>query len=454
MRPPALESDRVEVKLPGTVDDVTVGGGGRYLILTLKRLNKLAVFDLTASKIVDYVPIPPAEVRVAAGADKLFVVLVDQKLIQRWSLSPLKRELTTTLPVDGVVQAAAMGSASSGPLLLRWAVGTDALAASKFEFFDAATLRRLDVGPVNGAHFSSFRDNVHVRAAANGAAFGLWNTSSSPSGIGVITLAGGKASTRYEHNSGGFVVPGPDGRVVFTQAGLFTEQLRRISSAGPSNPVVLSPVACFPSSLPGYYLTLPVRGHADSPARPGGSGPTGSICLVGNDRPLVSLPPLPELAPRVDLYGASDFTLDKRVHFLAHADLLVTIPDTNDALVLRKFDVLAELDKSGIDYLFVSSTPVLSARKGSVYRYPIEVKSKRGGVTFKLESGPDGMAVSPAGVVTWQAPPGAGEASVIITVADASGQEIFHTFNVAYGDSASGGGPVAPGPKRASGAKG
>ena len=44
--------------------------------------------------------------------------------------------------------------------------------------------------------------------------------------------------------------------------------------------------------------------------------------------------------------------------------------------------------------------------------------------------GPDGMKVSAAGVVTWNVPATATEEQVLITIADASGQEIFHTFKL------------------------
>lgn len=437
VRPPALAGDRVEVKLPATVDDVTVGGGGRFLVLSLKKLNKLAVFDASAAKIVDYIPVPPTDFRVAAGRDKLFIVLVDQKVIQRWSLNPVRRELTTTVPVDGVVQAAAMGSASDGPLLLRWAVGTDALAQSKFELFDANTLRKVDAATSNLGHYGSYRDSIHIRPSADGQVFGLWSSSMSPSGMCTIVLSGGKATSYYEHSSVGHVVPGPDGRSVFTgTGGLYTAQLRQLAGAGRAPGQAAggrSPLAAFPATVPGFYLTLPL---ADAVLPPGtlGKAAAGSVCLVGNDRPLVALPELPELPAQVDPWAAGDLTLDKRVHFLAAANLLITIPATNDALVLRKFDVMGELDRSGIDYLFVTSTPPPSAKRGESYRYPIDVKSKRGGVSFKLESGPEGMTVSPAGVVTWRVPADSGEANVIITIKDASGQEVFHTFNLAYGD--------------------
>jgi hypothetical protein len=67
-----------------------------------------------------------------------------------------------------------------------------------------------------------------------------------------------------------------------------------------------------------------------------------------------------------------------------------------------------------------------------LYQYQLVVKSKKGGVKFKLESGPKEMKMDGNGLLTWQVPAGnaAKETDVIVTVSDATGQEMFHTFKV------------------------
>ena len=75
-----------------------------------------------------------------------------------------------------------------------------------------------------------------------------------------------------------------------------------------------------------------------------------------------------------------------------------------------------------------------AAVPGKAFDYPIAVKSKKGGVKYKLDAGPDGMAISPTGRVTWDVPADfAVEVSVIVTVSDATGQEVFHTFKLTPG---------------------
>jgi hypothetical protein len=123
---------------------------------------------------------------------------------------------------------------------------------------------------------------------------------------------------------------------------------------------------------------------------------------------------------------------DKRILFLPEAKLIITIPARNDKMVLHRFDVEEALEKSGIDYLYVTSQAPLTAKKGDTYSYQLAVKSKKGGLKYKVESGPKGMTISDAGRITWSVPPDPEEkeSSVIVSIRDATGQEVFHTFTV------------------------
>jgi hypothetical protein len=111
--------------------------------------------------------------------------------------------------------------------------------------------------------------------------------------------------------------------------------------------------------------------------------------------------------------------------------MIVIIPFTNDRVHVHRFDIEEALDKSGIDYLYVTSTPPSAVARNAAFTYPLAVRSKKGGVKYKVESGPEGMQVDAKGVLTWNVPPDAvGEQNIILTVSDASGQEIFHTFRL------------------------
>jgi hypothetical protein len=162
-----------------------------------------------------------------------------------------------------------------------------------------------------------------------------------------------------------------------------------------------------------------------------------SVHLPGEKQPLVSLPYLYSLDTLTDWTdGVPPF--ERHVFLIPDAKLLVILPGDNDRLVLHRFDLDDLLAKADTDYLFVQSQPVTVAVKGQPYVYQLAVRSKKGGIRIKVESGPKGMKVTPEGKLTWDVPRDCAEneVDVILTVGDASGQETFHTFKVAVKDRA------------------
>src|SRR5262249_2555339 len=118
VKAPALDADIVVRELPSPLADVAVGGGGRYLILHQPKIRNLAVFDVSAAKVVHSISVAEDNVKFAAGLDKLLVVSPDSKTIERYSLTTFAREQAGTLQVGQPVAQVAMGSASRGPLLI------------------------------------------------------------------------------------------------------------------------------------------------------------------------------------------------------------------------------------------------------------------------------------------------------------------------------------------------
>src|SRR5262249_10068667 len=82
---------------------------------------------------------------------------------------------------------------------------------------------------------------------------------------------------------------------------------------------------------------------------------------------------------------------------------------------------------------------------GKKLDYQVVVKSKKGGVKVSLASGPEGMHVTPEGKVTWSVPRDQhGDVDVILSIGDSSGQEVFQTFRLAFGEArAAGAGKTA-----------
>lgn len=150
-------------------------------------------------------------------------------------------------------------------------------------------------------------------------------------------------------------------------------------------------------------------------------------------RKLLTLPDIHEILQTYYAMGAQGImSPEKRLYVYPDSGLIITIPPKNNQLVLHHFNFMKLMDATGEDYLFSESLPPHRTSKGEDLSYQIKIRSRRGQVAFHLENGPDGMALSPTGLVTWHCPETFPEnsASAIISVNDASGQEIYHNISL------------------------
>jgi hypothetical protein len=417
--PALLEKERVVRPLPAAVSDVAVGGGGRYLILLSRQ--SLLVFDVSQARIVKAIPVPDDRVKFAAGMDKLLVVHPASRTVQRWSLTTFQREQTAVLKEKGDITAVAMGAASAGPLLVGGISGPGDTYKALITFLDVNTLKPLPI-KIKDRHGVGFGGATGVRASDDGRVFGMWGVGGSPQSIQTIVIEGDEASVRSEGSTPGAIVPGAGGKAVFTsRGGMYSPDVKQVEGS-----VKDGRGGTLPAHHPLYYLSVrALNGDVPEKERNG-----VAIHLLGESRPFAALPDVKEIEEVLDPWGRSVLTLDKRLHFVPDARLIVMLPKGEDRLILYYFDPEDALAKSDLDYLVVTSRPPAVAQKGEAFAYAIKAKSRKGGIRCQLVSGPEGMAVSPAGQVTWTVPVGtaAEEHSVVVGVSDASGREIFHTF--------------------------
>ena len=419
--PPVLGPDMVSVKMPDLVEDSAVGGGGRYLILWLKRLHKIAIFDVSLARIVRYLSVEADDIAFTAGAHKLLVAINDQNILERWDIATGERELTLPIPDGMRYQSLAMGSATDGPALF---AGEDLRVA----FFDPATLRKMDIDvqeqPWVGGH--AFK-KVRVSASRDGSVFACWVPGSSIHGTYSIMLNGATARTNFHRQWTAHALPSPDGSFIYTDRGFLSHDLESIE---PDRFNDMETMPCLDNSS--YFLAFKREGDMMG----NGSDGTPGLYSAIDKRLLVMLPAMPELARRKSPGWNANRpffeTTAKQMFFWANASLMITLPQTRDQLLLRHVDIMDAMDKAGIDYLFIDSTPPMSALKGALYSYQVHVRSKRGDVKYALDSGPPGMRLSSMGLLEWDVPSTdeAPTESVIVSIHDASGQELFHTFKI------------------------
>ena len=450
-------------KFDTKLSDVAVGGGGRWLVLLFKEARKLAVFDVNAGEVVKTISIPATGALIAAGATKLLIAFPAEKLIQRWNLETLERDGgSRALPLDGPLKALALGSDSSGPAALAyWTIEQPqyGFARRGFSLIDIDSLKVLKAGMIasagcrsslsaSGGTFMLYANSdnpgledvpLHIRAAAGGALFAVWDTTQVPSGFLTIAARHKTLYAIYRTDVSGYLAPGPDGRSVHTG------QVGRVDYDGSPIDQGIKPAPgvaaerTIPSSDPAYYLKIdglhlydpwPTSANKEVTASVH-SASDGSRLFVVNGLDEMAQPAAPGQNPE-GFYIKHDLSVDKRFHWVPAANLLITIPFSNDRLVLRRLDLNEALDRSGDDYLVVVSPPCVAATAGQKLDHQIVARSPKGGITYKLADGPDGLDVTSDGKVTWIVPDGQRGADLTarVAVADAAGQQRTHNLHI------------------------
>ena len=420
---PDLKADELIVPLPGLISNVVAGGGGQFLIIHLEREQQLAIFDTSLAKIAGYIALDESDVLYAAGMDDILIAFNDTKIIQRWDLKTRKRKLSRSYPFKGLIKTMSMGPGSNGPLLIVRSEGTEPLSQLSYEFFHPRKMRKIDFEFVGRPNNNSFRDRIQLRPSMDGTVFGSWATSHSPTGIDTIIISGKKVQFRHAHISTAFVLPSATGLRIYSSFGIHSPNY--LDPKRRSNPSSSS-IKVMPS-LDGPYDFGAQLSHRFS--RSEKTTKSVSIHLAGDPEPLVNIPDvrLPKGADR-----SSNFLIDQQIWLIGKANMLVVTESGADELYIRKIDIEELLQESETDFLFVTSQPPLTAKSGKALDYQVKAESKQGGVSFKLESGPHGMSISDAGLLSWMVPKNdSGKTvSIIISVTDETEQQKFHTFKL------------------------
>lgn len=402
--PPALSEDRVVKRLPEAFTDVVLGGAGRYLIFHIPKLKKLAVFDVNEARVTKYIPLAEDDITYAAGLDCVVIGLKKAGKLERWSLTTFELEKSAPPPFREDIGTIHLGHGSNGPLM-----------ANGYAL-DLATFKQLPI--VDGNKNERFCvPNARLFPSGDGSVLCSWKSNQSPVETSSFVLEGA-VIRRHEGGELMHAIPGPDGKAVYTAKGIASPTLTR----GDRDDATYG--YCLPAVRGDYFLSLTTA--------QGGKGGTFTVYLRGLKQ-AVAKPDI-EHGLSFDGWDREAFGPWKRVFFVPDAKVIAVLPASNDQVVLHKFDADAALEKSGQNYLFVTSSPPREAKAGATLTYPVKVKAKSAKVTYQLDSGPKGMTVDAAGVVTWEVPATAtGTHDVILSVKDETGQEVFHTFTVRVG---------------------
>jgi len=424
IKSPGLKGETT-VNLPDTVGSLAVGGGGRFLVMHFPKLRKLGIFDINEVRVSQFIPVSEADVQIAAGMSKLVVYLPGSNTVERWDLLTQQREFQGNLPGDrGKITAFCMGHASAGPLLI-------CAERSGVRFHDLGTFEEMPYS-VNGQGLGQGPGALYW-AGADGRIFGATSNLGQPNGVATLVIDGGKVQTQRQRWGTWFVQPGPDARHICAAGhGLLTDRVQ------PADDVVYSKqngsidYTFVPAHQGPYYLHL----HLKTGLHAAGTGINkddpewgATVYLLGEKRPIAQMPNL-RIPTYAEWNALSGLGILGCVHMVPRANLIAVVPASRDKLVLSPFNVEEELERSGVKYLLITSEPPASVKRGQALAYAVKAKARAGGVTFKLESGPQGMTVTPQGQLNWQVPGDFAdrETEVLISARDADGQQVFHSF--------------------------
>ena len=249
-----------------------------------------------------------------------------------------------------------------------------------------------------------------------------------PTGVHVMSIRGSTIYSAYAHVSAGCLCPDATGDRIYTQLGIFDSEAHPRDLKNTFRGAALVPAVQGP-----FYLRLPVPG----PINPQGNEPPVTLHLADQPQPLLAVPGLANfVAPRAPYVVASSVSYDKRIFFNPQAEVIAVVAPTMDAVTLRHFNVEEELKRAGVDYLVVLSSPPRSVRVGETVEYQVDARSSAGPVSYRLESGPQGMAVSKTGLLRWPARPcpEGNTIGVIVALSDATGQAATHSFSINLDD--------------------
>jgi hypothetical protein len=414
--PPAAPASPV-VQLPGAAtEQAVVGAGGKFLFLHLKKDRQVAVFDPAQKKIVKYVPITEDDAVLAAGLEHLIIGYPGSGKIDRVRLDTYEVDNSMEVPSKFPLRALGLGAFVKNPLL---AACGNFPHGDDFFLIDVVTMKRYDNSAVKNPGQTA-EINTHIHVSQDGRTFGV--EGSRFGGAQVFQMR----TTGWIVNPVKFPLGGitADGETVLGPgqlASLAGQPIGEKKNGGKG-------VWYFPSTQGPYFGSLNERTYGKWPQER--KFAELQLHVGRSQETLVSFPELPELAEFVDFFFQKTKPLDRHIFFFPQNDLVAILPAARDRIHLRTVDVKAELEKSKINFLAVTSRPP-SVKFGETFRYKPDILCKKGPATLRLDAAPVGMKLD-GDTLTWAVPTRANQppANVILTVADAAGQEMFHSFEI------------------------
>jgi hypothetical protein len=420
---PALE--KTTTPLPDKTDASCLGMGGKSIFFRIPGKRMLAVYDVAAHKIDRTMALAEEGTLFAATQDRLFLVHPVSNKMEVLLLPSFDKDKAAPdkNPLGGQPRQLVAGYASQGPVYIG---GPGVNGKNDYGLLSGKSGRPItySIDPNSVTHsthslgLGKYGPFVsRVRISGDGKVVAWWQPDLFPSGFSSAVLGPTRAKIFYEHTTVGAILPGPDG-TLFTASGVYTAEQK---SMGESDRQYRTRVL-IPAVEPPWYLQASADLFKEDIKGV-------SLKATGDSRPLMAIPELDGLTLGEQRFRFADkvMPLYERLFLVPSAKTLVVVPDDCDKVHDYTFDVTEQLEKNATrDFLIVASKPPAEAT------YTLTILSRKGGVHVKLDHGPKGMQVTDDGKVTWFIPESfrEGTQKVSLRVSDASGQEVFHQFDL------------------------
>ena len=374
--------------LPGASSHGVLAGNARFILFPAPSAQLIAVFDVTAAKVLGYLPMPDRDSLIASTANHAIVLSPAGASISRFDLSTLKHE-RTELNGDlyGDPKALVAGHSSGGPIYL---LASDK-GAVRLRLLNPETFQpiewKAEIAPFKktaGVFTGNFKvDRAYLRASANGRVL-----------LGGI--AAGKQNFRVDRLEliGANPVIGPT----------------TISIGSPAFPTSDGGLTAFDTDP--KTTRFPVaEGNGFFEIADKGGSKVATLTFIGEGHVQRA-----EVKDIVDFADAVGLEQDRRAFYIPSAQAFVHLGADGKTIHWRRVKLGEELAKPGADYLLFAGAPPAVAVRGDTFRYEPKLLSNFKDATFRLDTAPAAMQVEGKAIV-WEVPDSAPEGDVAIELA-------------------------------------
>lgn len=312
------------VLLPGRAEGVSVGGGGRYIVLTFPDQGRIEVFDANTGDLIEGGTIDTGAGRqVAAGANKVAVSTGKGHRFRVYTLPDLKPQNEFEMSLFAGPRGLAMGAATNGPLM-----GINPFA--EVELIDLVSgraiegsKRKIDRLPAN-----------ELRATADGKLFLAGNGFNNGDKFVMVDEDKQRWRTRHPNLVAGY--PGPDGKKFYGKDAILGPTGNTLATK-PKNAATFVWYVPAVTATGDYFLGVTEK----KAARPGQRDVVAVALMTGTDvdKYLMTWEGLPELEGLASQFFQSTQPLDRHLFLIPEAKLLVILNKDRTLLTIRKLAI-------------------------------------------------------------------------------------------------------------------